>query len=445
MKYRKELSILSILWLLFFTFNLNTSVHAESTLPLNGTTTGKLAVEEEVIYTLTLKESGKLSLDFTSFGDDVEFKLIDDQDNHIMDEQLRSDGKTPAKEVVSYHLEPRNYRFSVKDTSYTGRTGGYTIVSSFKPSASQDVEPNNGTSEAQFLPFNQKVRGYLTEQDEQDVYRVVLPRSGRLMLDMSSYARDGVSVEMSDTYNNQVWSQYLRSSELTPKREVKTNYLEAGTYYLSFSESGTGIYELKATFEATGNNELEPNNGVVEAQSLPFYKKIKGLLSWSDSDDYYKIVLPKKSTVTLDYSSYTRVGSTIDWLNGQNESIFSKYIWSEEKKPGRHVEKRVLNKGTYYIHVQTNYEGLYLLQVKSSHLLPTLTINTVTTRSTSVSGTTTKNAKVTMQIGKKTQSSKADAKGKFRFKIAKQKVGTSIKVSSKNQYGTISKTIKVKK
>lgn len=81
----------------------------------------------------------------------------------------------------------------------------------------------------------------------------------------------------------------------------------------------------------------------------------------------------------------------------------------------------------------------------SSHLLPTVIVNQVTMRSKKVTGKTEKGASVTMTIGKKSYKRTADAKGYYLFSINKQKAGTSIKVVSKNKYGSSVKTVKVAK
>ncbi|MGH1334464.1 MAG: Ig-like domain-containing protein, partial [Exiguobacterium indicum] len=91
------------------------------------------------------------------------------------------------------------------------------------------------------------------------------------------------------------------------------------------------------------------------------------------------------------------------------------------------------------------HTGTYQLKVSSSHLLPVLSVNRVSVRSTKVSGKTEKGATVTMTIGKKSYKRTADAKGNYSFSISKQKAGTSIKISSKNKYGSSVKTVKVTK
>lgn len=425
------------------------SAHAESKLPLNGTTNGKLTAHQELVYAFTLSKSGKLTLDLKSFSEEADFQLLDDQENEIMDLTLRSDGKTAKREVKSYHIEPRKYRLFVKDRSYSGRTGDFSITTTFKESNASDIEPNNGTSEAQLLTLGKKTRGFISEQDDRDVYKISVPSGGRLTLDISSYIKEGADLSLKDAYNEEIWRKFVRSTELTPGKENKSIYLEKGDYYF-FVDRGyygyTGMYEVNATFKAANNNEVEPNNGSIEAKNLAFYKKVTGLLSWSDTDDYYKITVPKKSNITLDFSSYVDSYATVELINSKNENLFYKDVWGKINTPGRLIQTWSLNKGTYYLRIHNNnYNGVYQFQVKSSHLLPPLSVKPVKTSSTTVSGTTEKNASVTTKIGKKTYKTKANTKGQFNIKISKQKAGTLIKTYSTNLYGTTYKTTKVTK
>ncbi|WP_214847350.1 Ig-like domain-containing protein [Exiguobacterium sp. s193] len=424
------------------------NVFAAEVLPLDGTVAGTLKQEQEIVYDFSLKKSGNMSFDISSFVQEADFELYDDQNHLIMSELMTSDGKTPEHERNAYYLESGNYHFVISDSSYSRETGNYTVKTAFKDANAMDLEPNNGTSEAQALPFGAKTIGLISEQDDRDVYKVVLPRAGSLSLDFSSYAQEGLEITLTDSYNKSIFNDYVNSTETTPGKLLESTDLEAGTYYVSIDRSyvsDTGIYNLLASFKAAGNNESEPNNGVVEAQKLALYKKMTGLLSWNDTDDYYKIVLPKKSTVTLDFSSYIYPDALIEVIDTRNQSLYVEDVWGKRNTAGRTVEKRTLSKGTYYVHVSSDYTGIYKLQVKSSHLLPALAVNTVKKSATSVNGKTEKNAAVSMMIGKKTYKGKANAKGQFKLKIAKQKVGTTIKVTAKNKYGTSTKVLKVKK
>ncbi len=67
-------------------------------------------------------------------------------------------------------------------------------------------------------------------------------------------------------------------------------------------------------------------------------------------------------------------------------------------------------------------------------------VTTVSDKSKEVSGVTEKSATVTVKIGSKKYTKKADSKGKFKVTIPKQKAGKKLYLSAKDKSGNISKT-----
>ena len=77
---------------------------------------------------------------------------------------------------------------------------------------------------------------------------------------------------------------------------------------------------------------------------------------------------------------------------------------------------------------------------------PAIKIDSYTSSSTKITGSTVANASVTIKIGKKTYSCRTNSKGKFSKKIKTQKAGTKVKISVLSDDGYYNdKTIKVKK
>ena len=437
-------------------------------LPMNGTISGELTESNEKnTYELSLPEAGEMTFDFiSSINSSGRYRLVDAYNDIVFSIDIEGSANNPGREVVSYDLEKGQYRLFVYDeyrsSNYYVDTGNYKVMTSFKASNTDDVEPNNGTAEAQALTFGKKVRGYVSVQDIKDVYGMKLTKAGRVTIDLSTYVNNNTRVDIIDAYNNKVYGEEVSGSSKNPSKFVYQIDLEAGQYYVRVSDSyrsglyyvDTGVYELKASFVAALNTEVEPNNGEVEAQVLPFYKTVKGLLSWSDTTDVYKINVPKSSKVGIDLTSYIYSSARVALYHEEaNEWLLGTYVDGSWKQPGRYKENLALGKGTYYLHVydanrqySSHYNtGKYQLRLTSSHLLPVLSVNKVNARSTKVSGKTEKGATVTMTIGKKSYKRTADAKGNYSFSIKKQKAGTSIKISSKNKYGSSVKTVRVLK
>lgn len=419
---------------------------AVGTLPINGTTQGELTAQDaDDIYNFTLSEAGRLTIDLSSAVDDRALIVLKDSYNDTLySETVYGDARTPGRDVTTIDLEKGDYQFKIYDDY--GR-GTYTIKTTFKAVATQDSEPNNGTTDAQPLTFGKTTKGYLSALDNKDVYRIELPKAGRLRFDFSSAIDDRVLFQLTDEYNTSIFSKDVYGSWNNPGKYNPYLDLEAGVYYLNlYDDYATGVYELKSTFIPALNQEAEPNNGSAEAKAFPFYQTRTGFLSWNDRIDVYKVTIPKTSKVGIDVTSYVDDRAILTLYDGDNVNLLNEEVYGSTKAPGRFNRSLMLTRGTYYVSIRDDYgTGKYQLKVTSTHLLPALSVNKVTARSTKVSGKTEKGATVTMTVGKKSYKRTADAKGNYSFSISKQKVGTSIKISSKNKYGSSVKTVKVSK
>ncbi|WP_168169866.1 pre-peptidase C-terminal domain-containing protein [Exiguobacterium sp. HVEsp1] len=427
---------------------------AEETLQLNSTVTGTLSKEQNrVIYKIELPKRGYLSLQLKSTFYGVNYQLSEESYGTIVEKSIYGDQNVPTTKSIGYDLEAGTYYFMLWDGSQY-KDDDYELTAEFYEEKTDDVEPNNGNESAQSLTFNKKVSGFLSVQDRTDVYRLSLEKAGTLSIDWSSLVYGDTDLVLTDEENNVVLDVEKNSDSQTAVKYDRSINLEAGNYFIKIKRSSelynTGIYELLTSFKPANNQETEPNNGSVQAMALSFYKPISGFLSWNDSVDYYKVSVPKLSNVTLNLKSYIDSEAKIALYNYDNELVSESTIISSAITPATHNQTFKLSAGTYYVavkNVSSHYynAGKYTLQVKSSHLLPTLAVNKVTARSSKVSGKTEKGAVVTMTIGKKSYKRTADAKGNYSFSINKQKVGTSIKISSKNKYGSSVKTLKVTK
>lgn len=428
---------------------------AVGTLAINGTTQGELTAQDaDDTYDFTLSEAGRLTLDLSSAIDDRALIVLTDSYNDTLySETVYGDATTPGRDVTTIDLEKGEYQFKIYDDYGRDDLGTYTIKTMFKAVATQDREPNNGTTDAQPLAFGKTTKGYLSALDNKDVYRVELPKAGRLRFDFSSAIDDRVIFQLTDEYNTSIFSNEVYGSWNNPGKYNPYLDLEAGVYYLNlyddYGYDDTGVYELKSTFIPALDQEAEPNNGSAEAKAFPFYQTRTGFLSWNDRIDVYKVTIPKTSKVGIDVTSYVDDRAILTLYDTDNVSLLDGEIYGSTKAPGRFNQSLTLTKGTYYVSIRDDYgaddTGKYLLRVTSSHLLPTVIVNAVNASSTKVTGKTEKGAAVTMTIGKKSYKRTADSKGNYSFTISKQKVGTAIKISSKNKYGTSVKMAKVTK
>lgn len=426
----------------------------ESVMELNSKVTGQITDTHKVFtYKVTLPKRGTLSIDLKSWVDSiVDYRLLDDQGTEIEDASLNGDALTPGREFMTKHFEAGVYYVEISQWS-DGYNGKFELTNSFSEVSTDDREPNNGTSIAQPLTIGKKVRGYISVQDEKDVYRIVLPKAGTLSLDWISNISGTAELYLRNEQNQVIRHERMSSTVESSNRYKEPIDLEPGTYYIEIEDwnapHNTGKYELLATFLSANNRELEPNNGTTQAMQLDFYKPLNGFLSWSDTQDYYKVRLPKASTLTIDMNSFVQGIAEVEVYDENYKRLMYEYVYGSVSSPGKAVESLKLKSGTYYVAVKAwdakSSTGKYSLEIKSSHLLPSLTVNNVTTRSTVIYGKTAKDANVYFKIGQKTYTRKANSKGDYSFKIKKQKAGSVIRVTAKNKYGSTFKQVTVKK
>lgn len=426
--------------------------HAEETIGLQSKVTGALSTERKVVvYKIELPKRGRLSVALKSWIHAADYRFLEESGNSIVDESIHSDPLTPLTERTVLDLEAGTYYFEVSQNGQWS-TGNYEITTSFFESNTNDVEPNNGTESAQSLTFNKKAKGFISVQDDTDVYRVTLPKAGTFSVDWSSLIYAEARFSMTDQNNTEVLETTKYGDGSSATRYTPSVNLEAGTYFIKISTNAdykTGEYDLLATFKPINNQELEPNNGTTQAMPLAFYKPLTGFLSWNDNADFYKISVPKTSDVTIHVNSFVDSKAEVELYNKNHERIHEETIYSSSLTPASYVRSFKLSAGTYYVAFRNPSayynSGKYNLQIKSSHLLPPLTVNTISTRSTAITGKTEKYASVQFKVGKKTYTRKADAKGNYSFKISKQKAGSVIQVTAKNKYGSTVKRVTVKK
>lgn len=426
---------------------------AEETLDLNGRVTGEISdSQKQQLYKVVVPKRGLLFFDLKSWIDLVDYRVMDEDGKEFIDYTLHSDALTPKTKTLFYDLEAGIYYFEVNQWS-EGHNGKFELKTSFTSYDTNDQEPNNGTEQAQTLAFGKKLKGYISYQDENDVYRVTLPKAGLLKVDVSSLIYGNAEVYVRDSSNREIRNKIIMSDGRTPAKYSTSVNLEAGIYYVEVEgwdpPDTTGLYDIMASFTPVNNQEKEPNNGTTQAMPLSFYKPLTGFLSWNDTEDFYKISLPKSSTVTLDLQSMIDSNSVLELYDRNFKVVHEAQISSSSRTPKKYSKSLKLSAGTYYVAVKAWDErrdtGKYILQVKSSHLLPPLSVNAISSRSTAITGKTEKYANMTFKIGKKTYKRKADAKGNYVFKMKQQRAGSVIQVTSKNKYGTTTKRVTVKR
>ncbi|AKP48751.1 Ig-like domain-containing protein [Bacillus smithii] len=252
----------------------------------------------------------------------------------------------------------------------------------------------------------------------------------------------GVNIALEDSEGNEVFRHYVsEGNSADPGKWSDWADLEAGTYYVKVYQAGssTGKYDLKVNYVAAHNNEIEPNDGTTQAQPIALNSQtVTGFISWNDSEDVYKVVLPKAGRVTVKLDSYIG-GVNIALEDSEGNEVFRHYVSEgNSADPGKWSDWADLEAGTYYVKVYQagSSTGQYVLSVQCPDLLPAPpTVNMVSDKSKTVTGKTVPNGTVSVKINSKVYTGKSDSKGYFSIPIPVQSNGTKLYVSVKDKMG----------
>lgn len=368
----KKLFYLLLGFLLVFTPFKPAQTEAATLFPLDSTITGSLEkTETDDVYQIQLDKPGRITLTAKSYLYGMNVRVLDQEGmTEFYSKNIWYGTEAEPKQAEnSLDLEAGVYFIKIKKLD--DYTGNYQLKVSFQSANNQDVEANNTPSTAQPLTLNAKpIKGFLSEQDGIDYYKIQLLKPGRINVTSKSY-QYGMNVmllsddEVTDIDSDNLWYGTLEE----PKSLTQTADLEAGTYYIKIKslDSYTGTYDINVSYLAMNNQDVEPNQVKDDAQPFTLNSSTKtGFLSWSDNLDLYKITLSKPGSVTLSATSYL-YGVRVELLdsNLDKAAIDSNVWYGTLTEPKRFVKTVDLEAGTYFIRLKNldHYTGKYQLKL----------------------------------------------------------------------------------
>lgn len=209
------------------------------------------------IYKVKLEGAGKISLNILSNFDSNKVTVFDSYGNTFVNDYLYYGTESnPKNYYKNLDLEEGIYYIKV-DPDY-GYTGKYSIKVNYKAANNNESEPNNRLELAQGISTNgTSIVGYLTLNDEVDIYKVALQKSEKLNLNVIAEAHD-IKINILDSQGKEIASDYVADgSEGNPKILNKALDLKPGTYYIKLSRvfDRTGKYTIKITTKQGWVNE----------------------------------------------------------------------------------------------------------------------------------------------------------------------------------------------
>ena len=210
------------------------------------------------VYKFELTSSGVLNLDFVAGLRSAYIYVHDENGNSVYStSQNWNDVIEQINYNSDYFLNKGVYYLSIKrDSGY----GEYKLKLNFTTASESFSElqegSNNKVSDAEAIVVNQKYNGFLSYNDDKDVYLLNV-NEPKLTFNVVGSGMYSIEAKVFDVKGNTVVSQSIYKNENTGnvifEREIE---LEPGTYYVEMSRgSGYGTFTMWFT---NGGNVLEP-------------------------------------------------------------------------------------------------------------------------------------------------------------------------------------------
>lgn len=225
----------------------------------------------------------------------------------------------------------------------------------------------NPLASAKSLGTSGTVSGILTEENEAEYYKYIVPAntSVELNLTLTSYM-DGIKVKIYNAGGNETNSDYFTADSSTKQTtENLTYYLNPGTYYIGLNRGycDGGKYTVKFSTTELYNTDTTYDDTIASAHLIPLSTRVTGILSTETEDeiDIYRLDVIKPGIIEYDLKFYME-RLRFKLLDGQGNQILSDYyVWNNNLKMGTENFSFALEKGVYYIAVERTYSnGKYI-------------------------------------------------------------------------------------
>lgn len=227
-------------------FRQNSAKAAEYTISTNGQWVNGSVTKGVDFWKFTIPSAGTVTYTFQSYAADgrLDLKDVDLVDTYS---HVSADGSTtnPSTSEESTNLEAGTYYLKARhswDDGWTW-TGTYRLKVSFTPANNTEKEPNNSFDTAMVLQKNQLIKGFISETDSLDFYKITVSKAQTIQ----------VIYNFSTRFYFSVWNSDLIAVEGGDEDDYESGthewecYLQPGTYYLKVRSwySDTGTYTIK--------------------------------------------------------------------------------------------------------------------------------------------------------------------------------------------------------
>jgi RNA binding exosome subunit len=332
--------------------------------------------QKNITYKVELIQAGNLTIDVKSYMRYLSVSVTDANGDQIEGDNWISQNSSNefGRWNPSLDLEPGTYYINLKQQS--GYTGKVTIKTQYSKADVNEVESNNKMEQANTINMGSEVKGYMTRNDDMDMYKFEIGKQGKFTIDGKSYMRYLKYEVIDQEGNSYIYDNWISKADQEEfGRWSGTLYLEPGTYYVKIAkQSGyTGIYSFKPNFEVINSAEKEPNDKMSSSQNINVdSSEAVGALTAMDDIDVYKFEMPIDGNVNINLKTYMRyIKAEVIDSEGNSYGYDNWISKSDNDEFGTWKYSKALRAGTYYIKIakQSGYTGKYSIKVTSPEIV----------------------------------------------------------------------------
>lgn len=248
-------------------------------------------------YHITLKEAGKLTVTAQSYADSICFYIYNcDESSRINSLELSGSSVDPKTGTMSSDLEAGDYIIKAIKSRNANITFDYRIKTSFEAAGNNETEPNNSFDTSMPISIEKQTTGFLSVTDKLDFYNITLSKDSYLHINVDSNVYLYKITVYDKDWQNIYESNYKKKG--TNSFEITDKMLSAGTYFIKFESTETGVYKFKCSTPKfiSAINLKKSNVSITLGKSYSLLKSVtpddadKSKIIWtSDNENVVKV------------------------------------------------------------------------------------------------------------------------------------------------------------
>lgn len=328
--------------------------------PINVNAVNQAIINEngdyEDYWKFTLTKPGQVTFNMNNHsGYSWAFEILDANGYVFTDGTTDNSSKAMGVTARKVGLPAGTYYVHIMD-DWNSYNEIYYFAVNFAENSNVEYEFNDSSSTANKIKLNTPYLGEIQKYDDEDYYRLTLPESGAVTLNMSQ--KTGIQWNTSIlTLDGEVLSEFTTddSSNVTKPTE-RTVGLPKGEYLIHIKNtwhynSTYEPYAFTVKFAKSTTYEKEFNDNAQQANSIGLGKNYYGNLQDFSDTDYFTFYLSKPSSVSLEMGRKPSVSWYMSLYNSNGDEVGSFNTEYDQFAKGIESMRYSLPAGRYYISV----------------------------------------------------------------------------------------------